>query len=612
MPDPILHLSSDSKRPAITELGWDIEGDARAKRNLLRAPIRLEVWLESAWHDVAALPFSVEASGGSTKYQINPATETEISWAVQSSPKEAVLTWVGRPATKLRLTFPFDPRVTPTTLFPRSWQEDGAIQLPVLIQAPDNGPLLLADPERAVSNVVFTGSRRDLTVDLVLELTIPAQGHCSLRLSPVPLDLPDGFTDAGAWSQVRRNWLSPLQPSSQWGDQADPFSAPAGILANNIVSDPASISVWLYADQAFWSPVLPEGITVMPLVRRTLDYWLDRKMRPNGEIVGYWDKGDFLDANPSVLIAVWDYVEATGDLAWLRGRIDQLEKLAEFLAARDIDGDGMVEAVQSGNRGTLNQPGRSCSWFDAINCGHKNGYCNALIYRAWRDLADLEDKLGRDTQKRHYATLADRLKAAYSKSLFNPATGWLGNWRSADGELHDYASTYVNGIAIEYGLVEPAQGREILARLRKKMEEVGFTRFDLGVPLHLIPVPPDDYLQPDSFGLPQKSDGTDTFGYYMNGAIFAGHTTEFLAAHYVVGETKIADSILQAMIERQTREGTFQNGVQNEYPLALDFMTWDGKPAGYEGCLCENFRFVSLILLREEKYRKQFYRPLNA
>jgi hypothetical protein len=71
--------------------------------------------------------------------------------------------------------------------------------------------------------------------------------------------------------------------------------------------------------------------------------------------------------------------------------------------------------------------------------------------------------VGRDIQKQRYATLADRFKAAYSKNLFNPATGWLGNWRSADGELHDYASTYVNGIAIEYGLVEPAQGREILA-----------------------------------------------------------------------------------------------------------------------------------------------------
>lgn len=612
VPTVAYHLKIDSARPLITELGWDMEGGARTARNLLRAPTSFQVWTENEWREAASFPFTVERkSENATIYHLSPEVGMKLSWAIEVAPGKAVLSWTGAPGTKLRLTFPFDPRVSPATVLPFVWREDETIQLPALIQAPDHGLLLLTDPDQAVSSALLAGNRKETTADLSLDLVIPAQGRCSLHLAPVVLPPPTGFTDEALWSQVRRNWLSPLQPSSRWGDQSDPHSAPAGILANNIVSDPASCSVWLYADQAFWSPVLPEGISVMPLVRRTIEFWIDRKTRPDGEVICYWDYGNFLDANVGPLIASWDYVESTGDLAWLRTRIDKLEKIAEFLAARDIDGDGLVEAVQSGNRGTLQQPGRSCAWFDAINCGHKDGYCNALIYRAWRDLADLEAKLGRDLQKQHFSALADRLKAAYAKNLFNPATGWLGNWLSADGELHDYAPTYVNGLAIEYGLIEPAEGREILARLRKKMEQAGFTRFDLGVPLHLIPVTPDDYLQPDGFGVPHKSDGTDTFGYYQNGAVFAGHTTEFLAAHYVVGETEIADRILQAMLERQTVEGTFQNGIQDKYPQALDFMTWDGKPAGYEGCLCENFRFVSLILLREEKYRKKFYRPLR-
>src|SRR6185503_11855715 len=128
-----------------------------------------------------------------------------------------------------------------------------------------------------------------------------------------------------------------------------------------------------------------------------------------------------------------------------------------------------------------------CAWWDALNCGGKDSYSNALIYRAWRCLADLEAKLKRDKQQARYTQLADRLKASYVKTLFNPKTGWLAWWKSEDGELHDYASPVINGLAIEYGLVEPAQGREILARLRKKMQEVGFTRFDLGVPPMLVP-----------------------------------------------------------------------------------------------------------------------------
>lgn len=89
-----------------------------------------------------------------------------------------------------------------------------------------------------------------------------------------------------------------------------------------------------------------------------------------GELICYWDYGNFLDANAGPLIAAWDYVEATGDIAWLAQKIDRLEMVADFLVGRDVDDDGLIEAVQSGNANTLQQPARSCAWWDALNCGH--------------------------------------------------------------------------------------------------------------------------------------------------------------------------------------------------------------------------------------------------
>jgi hypothetical protein len=381
-------------------------------------------------------------------------------------------------------------------------------------------------------------------------------------------------------------------------------------LANNVISDPASCSLWFYADQALWTPQITPDVSVAALVRRSVDWWLDQRTRPTGEVVCDWDYGNFLDANAGPLIAAWDYVEATGDQPWLERRIDRLEFIAEFLVKRDVDGDGLVEATQSGNRGTLKEPGRSCAWFDAVNCGHKDGYTNALIYRAWRCLAELEGRLARNERQAHYHRLADRLKAAYAKTLYSPATGWLAWWKSADGELHDYATPIVNGLAIEYGLVEPAQGREILARLWTKIDQAGFHRFDLGIPPMLVPVHRSDYLLPDALGLPQREDGTDTFGHYQNGGITVGHVLHFLAAHYVVGQPERADRVLRAMLERQA-EGKFQNGVRDAGGQGIDWTDWNGNPTGYEGYLADNYRFLQAVLLREPSFRARYYRPLG-
>jgi hypothetical protein len=349
----------------------------------------------------------------------------------------------------------------------------------------------------------------------------------------------------------------------------------------------------------------------MDQVRRSIEWWLDDRTDTTGEVVGYWNYRHFLDANPGILISSWDYVEATNDHTWLERRIERLELLSAFLESRDIDGDGMVEATQSGDYNTLIEPARSCCWWDALNCGHKDGYTNAIIYRAWRCLADLEGKLGRVKEQKHFTELAERLKAVYFKTLYNPATGWLAWWKSADGTLHDYATPIVNGMAIEYGLVEAGTGREILSRLRKKMQDVGFTHFDLGLPCTLDPVHRADYLQPDGFGVPSREDGTDTFQNYMNGGISAGHTLHFIMAHHIVGEPEKGDEILQAMLGRHAKVG-FQNGVQNKGNEGIDWTNWKGEARGYEGYLADVFMFMQAAVLREPSLRARFYRPLSV
>jgi len=622
--EPAVRIETGAARAEIVALGWDTEGTGREKTNLLRPQtmVGLRIRCAGQWRNGIDLPTRLEADAGRGKsYWIAVAPETEIMWRIRSAGGSLIMQFSGRGAglgkvEAVELVFPFAPSVTPVTAISSVWDDDGSFHLPSLVSAPDFGQMLLSsrstDPGRKpIRKARLEGSRAAKTVDLVLELAPPRAGTSdTLELSPNLLAPPAGLADTALWIKARRGWFNIWQPSARWGDQGNPFSAPAGILANNVISDPASCSLWFYADQAFWTPEVAPGVSMMPLVRRTIEFWLsEKRLRPTGEVVCYWDYVNFLDANAGPLIASWDYVETTGDDEWLRRHLAKLERIADFLARRDVDNDGLVEATQSGNRGTLKQPARSCAWWDALNCGHKDAYSNALIYRAWRCLADLEKRLGRSEPQARYTQLADRLKAAYVRELLNPATGWLAWWKSADGELHDYAAPTVNGLAIEYGLVEPAQGREILAKLRKKMAAVGFARFDLGVPPMLVPVLRADYLQPDGFGIPKREDGTDTFGQYMNGGITAGQVLHFLAAHYVVGDPAPADKILLAMLERQGR-GEFQNGVRDAAGQGIDWTTWDGKPSGYEGYLADSFRFLQAVLLRETSFRQRLYRPL--
>jgi hypothetical protein len=656
---PVIRIAADDVSPGLSFLSWDTEGGEKAATNLLRAGSAVRVQflasaapaaasgspaVANAWQDAKVVDRR-HGSDSNIVFRTLEAGPARLEWRIETvNELDRVVTERGSKiplerigslsltvfdldaaptaSGSIRLVFPFDPKVTSTTVLPAAWLDDGTFRLPAVVNAPDWGPMLLAEAKERPIVGRLEGSRTGKTVDLILECpALSTAEPVALTLTPLLLPPPAGLSDESLpfWLSARRGWLNALQPCARWGEQDKPFSAPAGILGNNVISDPASVSIWFYADQAFFYPEIAPGISVMPLVRRTIDYWLDHRMRRDaagrltGEITGYWDYGDFLDAEASPLIAAWDYVESTGDLDWLRRRVDRLELAADFLARRDVDGDGFVEATQSGDPNALRQPNRSDAWWDALNCGHKDGYTNALIYRAWRSLADLETKLGRADKAAAYTSLADRLKAVYAKVLYNPKSGLLAWWKGRDGALHDYASPTLNGLAIEYGLVSPAQGRAILDRLRIRFAEVGFTRFDLGVPPMLVPVRRSDYLQPNCLGLPTREDGTDTFGYYMNGGITAGQVLHFLMAHYVLDDAELAgraDMILRAMLERQ-RRGEFQNGVRDATFEGIDWTTWDGKPSGYEGYLADSFRFLQAVLMREPAFRARLYRPLG-
>jgi hypothetical protein len=255
----------------------------------------------------------------------------------------------------------------------------------------------------------------------------------------------------------------------------------------------------------------------------------------------------------------------------------------------DRDGDGLMEYVIDGNSrpGPSRSGVRPANWWDTVGFGHQDAYSNALAYRAFNNMAELARMAGHPGDARTYSRRARKLKSVYYKTFYNPATGVLAGWKSADGKLHDYYFLFVNAVAVTYGLVDREQGSRIWDRLLVKMKEVGYNRFDLGLPGNLIPIRREDYVHLDKrWGGPDQEDGSDGFQIYENGGATACYAYFTIHALQQLGRNKEADAILYPML-KAFEEGAFQGRGPNG--MTYDWKDWKGVPHGYEGLLVDGY-----------------------
>jgi len=192
---------------------------------------------------------------------------------------------------------------------------------------------------------------------------------------------------------------------------------------------------------------------------------------------------------------------------------------------------------------------------------------------------------------------AARLRAAYAPTFLNPATGVLAGWKSADGRLHDYWFTFVQGIAITYGLLDDSTANAVLDRLLAKMKETGYTWFDLGLPGNLVPVKKGDYADHDTppqvHGVPRLEDGSDGFQYYENGGATGCWSYYLVHALYQLGRSEDARRIFQPMLAGYAR-GEFQGFDANG--MSRDWRDWQGGCHGYVGLLVDNYHALLAVL----------------
>ena len=576
-----IELASD--QPAVVSLAVDSLGKNKLSANPLRPPAKTEA------------TYQVRHVGTTFEYRTSGASAaTPPAWTFQFSPRQIHLRshfTAGNPPPPLVLNF--NPHLNHATLLGRI-NDDSSIRLPALLHLPDLGTFRITSSAGGSPALGYDAFRYDNPKkgDDYVRVTFPA-ATAALPGIDYNLEVVDIYPASPQlagdprFDGFRRDWLNIFQLNPR-----------RRVLANHAGSDPCAFTLFEYSSVAVPTPPLAPGLAALDMIRQSLDRYLGG-MKGYG-MAGYGGEGryDYTDTYPSLLIAAGDCVRGSKDHAWLEKNYSGIKEWAAKMLAMDEDGDGLVEYPVSGNYSSSSEKitVRPANWWDTIGFGHKDAFANALAYHALLEMAEMARQSSHPDDAQLYSVRAEKLRSVYFQTFYNPQTGVLAGWKSADGNLHDYYFTFVNGVAITYGLVPRDKANLIMDRLLAKMKEVGYTHFEYGLPGNLIPVRRGDYVDLDNrFGGPQKEDGSDGFQIYENGGATACWAYYTLQALYQLGRQKDADAMLFPLLAA-FENGGFQGFGPNG--MTYDWKAWDGTPHGYEGLLVDGYQAMLAVLSR--------------
>jgi len=585
-----VELATD--QPAFSALALDSLGEGKLSVNPLQPPAP------------TGARYQLRQAGSSYEYRFAGASaKTPPAWTFDFSARHIHLrSYFSPKGAPLPLELSINQYFNHATLL-GIMNDDSSVRLPALLHLPDLGTLRITSPTSGVPALGYAAHRIDKIEILSRRAPdIPKTGYVRVTFSAatsvmreVDYDLevvaiyPEvaGIESDPRFDSFRRDWLNIFQLTPR-----------ERILSNHAASGPCPCTVFEYSSVAERTPPLAPGLTALDLVRLTLDRYLDGYRTVGMEGFGNPASPGFMDSYPSLLIAASDYVRASKDHAWLERNYSGLKDWATKMLARDVDGDGLLEYQESGNYNSWpDQRQRLPSnWWDTIGFAHKDAYTNALAYHALVGMAEVARQAKQPEDAQMYSARAEKLHSVYFQTFYNPQTGILAGWKSADGNLHDYYFTFVNSIAIVYGLVPRDQANLIMDRLLAKMKEVGYTHFEYGLPGNLIPVRRGDYAVRDHrSGGSVKEDGSDGFQVYENGGATGDFVYYTLQALYDLGRRQDGDMILFPLLEGYEKGGFQGFGPNN---MSYDWKTWDGIPWGYEGLLVDNYQAFLAVLAR--------------
>lgn len=118
-----------------------------------------------------------------------------------------------------------------------------------------------------------------------------------------------------------------------------------------------------------------------------------------------------IDSGIWLVIAVFEYVRATGDLAFLRRNADNLQRAMDWLSAQDSNNDGLIEVPEAGD------------WTDLFGRSYNPLYDEVLWYRANICYGRLKEMLGEWKMAGDYLRWASHIKRTILRKFWPTTNG---------------------------------------------------------------------------------------------------------------------------------------------------------------------------------------------
>lgn len=319
-------------------------------------------------------------------------------------------------------------------------------------------------------------------------------------------------------------------------------------------------------------------VSMIELYRYTIELALK-----NGP--GYGSRRDlYLDSDPSLLIGLGRIEQVAPNQAWLDHLKPFIYATVERVMQNRDDSGLLVCRSLTGNAGSKKW---SSNGWDVVSFGNYDAYSNILAYRGLMNAAGIAARF-QDSEKQHeWLEAAASLKRNFYSCFYNPETNWLAGWRSKDDQLHDYGFTFINYMAICFGLVDSALAKQIVKAMDQKMKESNLECFRYGIPANLISIQNEDAPNGQDY---LRKDGLDSYGIYVNGSLTLNWSHYFIRALELTGFHKIARRVCQDIMHSMTN-----NLVTGGLFSGTEFFTWEEQPCGYEGVLVGQFPVISAI-----------------